>query len=99
MSMQNPGTPMTQPQGTDPQGNGMAVTGFICALVSIVLFWVPFLNFIVWVLGIVFSAIGLNKANKQQLPYRGLSIAGLVIALVPGTLLIFVVFLVVMAAL
>lgn len=86
----NSGVP--QPHlGTPPQGNGMAVTGFICSLVSIVLFWVPFLNFIVWILGIVFSAVGLNKANKHQLPYRGLAIAGLVIALVPGTLLIFVV--------
>lgn len=79
-------------------GNGLAITGFICALCSLVLFWLPFINFVLWVLGIVFSAIGLNRSNKQGAPHRGLAIAGLVIALVPTTILIFVVFLVVMAA-
>ena len=81
-----------------PAGNGMAVTGFICALCSVVLFWVPFVNVILWILGIVFSAIGLNRSNKQNAPQRGLAIAGLVIALVPTTILIFVVFLLVIAA-
>lgn len=84
--------------GRGGPGNGLAVAGFVCALVSLVMFWVPGFNFIVWVLGIVFSGIGLSRANKQDAPHRGLAIAGLVIALVPGTLLVFVIFLVVIAA-
>ncbi len=70
------------------QGNGMAVAGFVLALCSVVLFWFPAVNFLCWVLGIVFSAIGLKRANDHGLPNRGLAIAGLVVALVPGTLLI-----------
>lgn len=81
-----------------PTGNGLAITGFVCALCSLVLFWVPFVNFALWVLGIVFSAIGLNRSSKHNAPHRGLAIAGLVIALVPTTILIFVVFLAVIAA-
>ena len=77
--------------------NGLAVAGFVCALVSLVFFWVPGLNFVLWVLGIVFSAVGLNRANKQGGTGKGLAVAGLVITLVPGTLLIFLVFLVIMA--
>ncbi len=84
--------------GPPPQGNGLAIAGFVCSLVSIVIFWLPGVNFITWVLGIVFSSVGLNRSNKQNLPHRGLAIAGLVIALVPGTLLIFVVFLLLAAA-
>jgi len=70
------------------KGNGMAVAGFVLALCSVVLFWFPGVNFIAWVLGIVFSGLGLSKANKEGMPYRGLAIAGLVIALLPGTLLL-----------
>lgn len=81
-----------------PAGNAMAVAGFVCALCSIVLFWVPGINFILWILAIVFSGVGWSQANKKQLPHRGLAIAGLVIALVPTTILLFVIFLFVIAA-
>ena len=81
------------------QGNGMAVAGFVLALCSVVLFWFPFVSFLLWVLGIVFSAIGLKRANDHGLPNRGLAIAGLVIALVPGTILMLIVLLAVMSVL
>ena len=90
--------PEHTPTQSNPTGNGLAITGFVCALCSVVLFWVPFINFVLWVLGIVFSAIGLNRSNKQGAPHRGLAIAGLVIALVPTTILIFAVFVAVIAA-
>ncbi len=82
-----------------PAGNGLAVAGFILALCCIVLFWVPGVNFILWVLGVTFSAIGLSRSNKLGLPHRGLAIAGLIIALAPGTILIFIIFFLVIAAL
>ena len=78
--------------------NGLGVAGFVCALCALVLFWLPVVNFILWVLGIIFSAIGLNRANAHGAPYKGLSIAGLIITIVPGTVLVFVVFLLVIAA-
>ena len=83
---------------SSPTGNGLAVAGFVCALCAIVLFWVPVVNFMLWVLGIVFSAVGLKRSNRQNAPHRGLAIAGLVIALVPTTILLFGVFLAVIVA-
>lgn len=85
-------SPDGEPGRSEP-GNGLAVAGFVCSLVSLVLFWVPGFNFILLVLGIVFSAIGLSRANKRNAPHRSLAIAGLVIALVSGALLVsFIVF-------
>ena len=66
----------------------MAIAGFVLSLVSIVLFWIPFVNFLLLVLAIVFSAVGLSKANKENRPHRGLAIAGLCIAPVPLVLII-----------
>ncbi len=56
------------------QGNGMGVAGFVLALLGLILCWVPFLNWILWILGLIFSIIGMFK------PKKGLAIAGLVIS-------------------
>lgn len=82
-----------------PQTNGLAIAGFVCALATVTFFWAVGVNFALWILGLVFSAIGLKRANQLQAPYRSLAIAGLVIVLLPGTLLVFVIFLVVIAGL
>ena len=52
-----------------PQGNGMAVAGFVCS------FFIP-------LLGWIFGGIGLGKAAKLGGKGRGLSIAALIIATV-----------------
>lgn len=62
--------------------NGMAVAGFVLALVAICGFIVPGLNVACWILGLVFSSIGLGRADRFGLPYRGLAVAGLVISIV-----------------
>ena len=64
----------------DSPGNGMAVAGFVLSLVAFIP--IPFLNFICWILAVVFSSIGLRRANKQGRPRRGLAIAGLCLCLV-----------------
>lgn len=56
------------------QGNGMGVAGFVLALLGLILCWVPILNWILWLLGLIFSIIGMFK------PKKGLAIAGLVIS-------------------
>jgi flagellar biosynthesis protein FliP len=56
--------------------NSMGTAGFVLALVAIALVWVPFLNWILGILGLVFSSIGLCKKP------RNLAIAGLVVSLV-----------------
>ena len=99
MTERNDNYPAPQPYGNpSAQGNGLAVAGFVCSLLAVVLFWFPGVNFVLWVLGLVFSSVGLNRSNKLNLPHRGLAIAGLVIALVPGALLVFVVFFAIIAA-
>lgn len=62
--------------GANPEGyqdttenNGFAIAGFV-------------LSFFFAVLGIVFSSIGLSKANKMNGKGKGLAVAGLVISLV-----------------
>ena len=64
------------------QSNGLGTTGFICALLAILLSWIPGLDWILWLLGLIFSLIGCFKAP------RGLAIAGLVISLLDLLLLV-----------
>lgn len=56
------------------QGNGMGTAGFVLAILALVLCWVPVLNCILWLLGLIFSIVGMFK------PKKGLAIAGLVIS-------------------
>lgn len=56
--------------------NGMGTAGFILALLSLLLAWVPVLGWILWLLGVVFSLIGLFKSP------RGLAIVGMVLSMI-----------------
>ena len=67
------------------KSNGIGTAGFVLALVAIFLGWIPVLGWILWLLGLIFSFIGVFKTPK------GLAIAGLVISLI-GIILIIVVF-------
>jgi len=68
--------------------NGMATTGFVFALLTVFLGWIPVLGWIIWVLGLVFSSIGLAKAKKVEGKGKGLAIAGLIISLIGIVVLI-----------
>jgi hypothetical protein len=57
-------------------GNGVGTAGFILALITIFLGWVPVLGWILWALGLIFSFAGVFKNPK------GMAIAGLVISLI-----------------
>lgn len=59
-----------------PKKNGIGTAGFVLALVGLIFGWVPFFGWISWLLGLIFSFIGIFKTPK------GLSIAGLVISLI-----------------
>lgn len=58
----------------------MGIAGFVLGLLSLVCCWVPVLGFLLGIIGIVFSAIGIVKKKN-----RGLSIAGLVTGII-GTI-------------
>jgi len=58
------------------KSNGLGTAGFVLALIALFLVWVPVLGWILWLLGLIFSFIGVFKKPK------GLAIAGLVISLI-----------------
>ena len=77
-------------QETAPTGNGLAIAGMVLAICAVVLSWAPVVNFVCWLLGLIFSTVGLKKAN-QGAPHRGMAIAGLAISLVGIVLIVILV--------
>jgi hypothetical protein len=78
-----PGFPPGYPQQPyyappQPQGNGMAIAGMVLGILALVLFWIPFLNWLLALLGIVFAALGLARAGKVQGTGKVMAITGLV---------------------
>lgn len=67
------------------KSNGLGTGGFILALIAIFIGWIPVIGWIVWLLGLIFSFVGLFKSP------RGLAIVGLVISLI-GIILLIAVF-------
>ncbi len=65
------------------KSNGMAIAGFVLSLVALLLCWVPGLSWILWLLGLIFSIIGVCRPNN-----RGLAIAGLVISFIGAVIII-----------
>ena len=60
----------------EKKSNGIGIAGFVLALLGVLLFWIPVLNWILWLLGLIFSFIGVFKQPK------GLAIAGLVLSFI-----------------
>lgn len=58
------------------KSNSMGAAGMIMAIVALFVSWIPILSWIVWMLGLIFSIIGVFKEP------RGMAIAGLVISLI-----------------
>ena len=66
--------------------NGIGIGGFVCGLLGLLLFFIPFLGLILAIAGIAMSGVGMS-AGRREGSNTGLAIAGLVlgiIALVPG---------------
>ncbi len=75
--MPNPSFPQQNiyvQQAPVKKSNGLGTAGFVLSLVALLMCWVPYLNFLLWLLGLIFSFIGVFKAP------RGLAIAGLIIS-------------------
>lgn len=70
----------------DGYGNGMAIAGFVLGVLSLL-----GLSIIAGIPAIIFSAIGLRKANREGRPHRGLAIAGLVCGIISVALLLLLV--------
>jgi len=70
---------------TEKKSNGVGTAGFVLALIAVFLGWIPVLGWIIWLLGLILSFVGVFKQPK------GLAIAGLVISLI-GIILLLTVF-------
>jgi hypothetical protein len=84
--MVNPGFVPEHDPYRQQQGNGMAVAGLVLGVVAIALFWIPVLNWILALLGIVFGAVGMGKAKKIGGRGKGMALGGLICGVV-GALL------------
>lgn len=76
---QSPYQNYNQPTYNQPpiqEKNGIGLAGFILSIVAFVLFWIPIINGICWLLGLILSIVGMFKRPK------GFAIAGLVISLI-----------------
>jgi hypothetical protein len=62
-------------------GNGMAVAGLVLGNISMVLLWVPLLNWVLSLLGIIFGAVGLNKAKRIGGKGKGMAMSGLILGI------------------
>lgn len=60
----------------ESQSNGIGIAGFVLAVLALFLGWVPFFGWIIWLLGLILSFVGIFRTPK------GLAIAGLVISLI-----------------
>ena len=69
-------------QAPAPKSNLIGTAGFVLALIGLILCWIPILDWILWLLGVIFSFIGVFRAP------RGLAIAGLVISFIGIIILI-----------
>lgn len=67
------------------QTNGVGTAGFVLALLSLILSWVPVLGWIIWASGFILSFVGMFKNPK------GLAIAGFIISLIDLIILIVVI--------
>lgn len=66
------------------KSNGIGTAGFVLSLIALFLGWVPIFGWLIWILGLILSFVGIFKTP------RGLSIAGLIISFIGIILLIFV---------
>ncbi len=76
-------------QVVDARSNGIGTAGFVLALLTLFLGWIPFIGWVMWLLGLIFSAMGISKAKKVN-KGMGLSVAGLIISLI-GVIMVFLV--------
>ncbi len=75
-----------------PSTNGMGIAGFVMALLTLFLGWIPVFGWVLWGLSLLFSFIGIFKRP------RGLAIAGLILSIVGLVFIVFLYALIVAAA-
>ncbi|MGH3664746.1 MAG: DUF4190 domain-containing protein [Egibacteraceae bacterium] len=78
-----PGEPAYAPAPT--RSNGAAITALVCGIIALLLSWIPAINLLAILLGIVAliaAFIGFGKAKEPGVGGRGMAIVGLILGLV-----------------
>ena len=60
------------------KSSGMAIAGLVMGILTLIFCWVPFLSWILGLLGLIFSIIGIAKKNGGA---KGAAIAGLILTI------------------
>ena len=71
-----PGPPAQVVYQVTQPANGLAVAALVVGIVGLVLFWTVWGGIILGILGLIFGAVGLSKANRGA-PNKGMAVAGL----------------------
>lgn len=61
-----------------PKKNGLAVAGLVLGIIGIVFCWIPVVNFISWILGILAFIFGLVGVIGKK-PKKGAAIAAMIL--------------------
>ena len=68
-------------QQEQKKSNGLGTAGFVLALIELFLCWIPILDWIIWLLGLIFSAIGVFRIPRG-LAGLCISFIGLIIMII-----------------
>lgn len=65
-------------QTTAPTNSAaFGITSMVTGILSLVLFWLPFINFALGVVAVIFGVLGLKKPGSKGMSIAGLSTGGL----------------------
>lgn len=70
--------------------NGLGIGGFVCGLIGLVFFWIPFFGLVLGLLGLILGGVGISSGRRSGAG-TGLAVAGLVlglISLIPAVIVI-----------
>lgn len=81
------------------QSNGLAIASLVCGIIALLLSWIPFVNLLAFVLGLVAVGTGIGGIRRARTPgvgQKGLAVGGLVTGIIALllSLLIIVLFIV-----
>ncbi len=63
-------------------GNGMAVAALVLGILSVVLSWLPFFDWVLAALAIIFGAVGISRANQRMGAGKGMAVAGVILGII-----------------
>ncbi len=68
------------PQAPLKPMNGVGLAGMIIGILSYIFCWVPVLDFILGLIGVILSGVGLSRKERYRL--NGFAVAGLVLGII-----------------